>query len=80
MTQYNKWNFENDWLVRSLWTMGMDHEQREEMTWDDLIDNVRKEYPELVKDIDAENNIWFQGKCIDARLPGDPIDWEEMME
>lgn len=76
MMEYNRNRFENDWLTRQVWLFDVPYEQREEVTWDDVAREVRKEYPNW----DDMNDIWFKAQCIDERVPGEPIDWEEWME
>lgn len=76
MMEYNRWQFENDFLMRNVWLFDVPMEERDDVTWDDVTREVRKMYPNF----DDMNDIWFTAQCIDKRVPGEPIDWEEWMD
>jgi hypothetical protein len=80
MMEYDRWSFESDWFTRYMYTNmiepDMPKEDREDVTWDDMLDRIRKDYPE----IDKYNDIWFNGRCIDSRLGGEPMDWQKFHE
>jgi len=73
---YNRWSFENDMIARLGWLGDYPDEMKEDMQFDQVLDDVRRVYPE----IDNDNSMWISAKCIDERLAGEPMDWEAAIE
>lgn len=76
LMEYNRYNFENDWVTRNIWLNDMPYNDRDDVKWEDMMEYVRKEYPEFEK----ERDIWFKGYCIDGRLPGQEPDYDDWMK
>lgn len=75
--EYNRYQYENDYVTRQLWLVNYpDKIRKEGLEWDQVIEDVRKAYPQF----DNDMNVWFSGKCITDRVPGEPVDWEKVMD
>lgn len=74
--EYNRYNFENDWVTRNIWLNDMPYNDRDDVKWEDMMEYARKEYP----DFEKESNVWFKGSCIDGRIPGEVPDWDDFMK
>merc|ERR1712185_196605 len=69
--------FENDWLARSDWLMDVPMDEREGVTFDDVLGWMREHMPHYEE---AARNSMMGAKCVDKRVPGEPLNYDELMK
>lgn len=78
--EWDKYMFENDFLVRNIWLHDMPYGDRDDVKWDDVMEHVKKDYQKEYDQIQNAREIYFKGYCMDSRLGGEPPNYREWMD